>query len=165
VPAARSGATAGAYVVGLTDLRRALQSMEGEWPRALTRVHREIAKRAERAARAEASRMGGVQAKAAGAIKGTGTGREARIQVKPGARTRMANVAFWGAKRRTGWAARERYARARRQHPSWVGNTWGVAERGEGPYAINDALADELPEILREYELMLERLVQQAFPD
>jgi hypothetical protein len=163
--ASRSGATSGANVVGLAEFRRELRKIDSAYSTELRGVHREIAKRAQRAARAEARRMGGVQAKAANAIAASATEREARIQIRPSSRTRMANVAFWGAKGRTGWAARERYARSRRQHPPWVGNTWDVAKRGEGPYAINDALAAELPNLLEDYALMIGRLMRRAFPD
>lgn len=77
----------------------------------------------------------------------------------------MANVAFWGAKKRTGWYAARRYAHSTRQHPSWVGNTWEAAVAGQGPYAINAALAAELQRFLGLYGQMIDDLAHRAFPE
>ena len=69
----------------------------------------------------------------------------ARIGIRP---TPGAQATFWGAKRRTGWYARERYSGSTgRQHPPWVGASWGAGKRGEGPYVLNEAIADHRDEI------------------
>lgn len=164
----QTGSTSGADVVGLTPFLRELRKLDdGAWAKELTRIHRDIAKRAVEASRAEASSMGGVQAKAATALRPAADRKAARVQVSARSkRNAMANVAFWGAKRRSGWYARERYAASRRrQHPEWVGNSWDVAVRGQGPYAINEAIADNVDQFLAAYAEMIDDLARRAFPD
>lgn len=164
---ARSGASSGAVVdvVGLKDFRRALKAMDPEWPKALKGVHAGIGAEGAIRSRAVARGMGGVQAKAASAIGFKATVREARIAIYPSAHSdAMANVAFWGAKKRTGWYARNRYGdSATPQHPRWVGNSWDVAEAGQGPYAINAALASYKPDIWEAYFQMVLDLAHDAF--
>lgn len=174
-PSVSSGATiaseyGGRYAVniqGLREFRKALKAIGPEWPRELTRVNREVAKIAERVSQSEARRMGGVQAKAANAIKGSATARFSRIQIKPSsskrAGTAMANVAFWGAKRRTGWYATKKAGKP--QNPEWVGANWEVADLNSGPYAINAALARHMDDILAAHIAGLDRLAAAAFPD
>jgi hypothetical protein len=172
-----TGRTSGAQVVsaltieGLPAFRKALKQLGPEWPKELTRAHRDIAKIAERVSQAEARRMGGVHAKAAGAIRGTGNMRNAKVGVKPSrskrAGTAMANVAFWGALKRTGHpnfvSGGEKSGK--RQHPIWVGDTWDAAVAGQGPYAINTALARHMDDIQDAYMAALDRLASAAFPD
>ena len=55
---------------------------------------------------------------------------------------KLSAAAFWGAKKRTGWYADPRYRKSKRQHPIWVGNSWQAGAKGQGPYALNDAIAD-----------------------
>ena len=55
---------------------------------------------------------------------------------------KLSAAAFWGAKKRTGWYADPRYRKSKRQHPIWVGNSWQAGVKGQGPYALNDAIAD-----------------------
>lgn len=104
--------------------------------------------------------MGGQQAHFAMAIRGRGTVRSARIGVRPQAAT-----AFWGALSRTGWYAHRRYrTSSSRQHPRWVGNSWDVGRPG-GPYAINDAIAQNLRSIEGAYVAALDRVTARAFPN
>jgi hypothetical protein len=167
--AARSGASSGAqilYVRNLRELRKEMKQSGTEWPKEMARGHRDLARLGARWAQSEARAMGGVQSRAAAAIKGKGSQVEALIYISPSGRTAMANVAFWGAKRQTGWYGAFRYRdSATPQHDTWVGNTWDVAVRGQGPYAINWALAKRLPEIDRIYAEMVERVFRDAFPD
>ena len=149
-------------ITGIKEFRRALKEMGPEWPKELRRVHAQIARRGQALSRGYAEGMGGVQAKAAGTIKGRGNQRQASIYVQ-GMRG-LGNVAFWGAKRHTGWYANPRYSDGPAQHPPWVGNTWDAAVHGEGPYAINEALADHLDDILDQYLKMLDNLSRKAFP-
>lgn len=155
-------AAAGAAVVGLKDFRADLKAMDPEWPKELRKVHKKIADTGARYARAVAAGMGGVQAKAAGRISGRATQSQARVSTGGG----IGNVAFWGAKKHTGWFAQSQYAESKaQQHPEWIGNTWDVAEFGQGPYAINPALAAHLPELLDDYLKMIDDLSRRAFPD
>ena len=113
--------------------------------------------------------MGGVQAKAAGAIRGSGNARNAKVGVKPSKSARsgtaMANVAFWGAQKRTGWYAKKNSPQGKQQHPDWVDSNWDPAVAGQGPYAINTALARHMDDIQDAYMAALDRLASAAFPD
>ena len=173
--AAVSGSSSGANLVDVVTVdikqfRKALKGIGPEWPKELAQVHREIGKIGERVSQTEARRMGGVQRKAAAAIRGRGNQRDARIAIKPSNSKRnptaMANAAFWGAKKRTGWYAAGKFAGSTsQQHPEWVGNTWDVADKNGGPYAINVALARHLDDIQAAYTASIGRLVSRAFPN
>lgn len=154
-------------ITGLREFRKALKAVGPEFPKELTKANRDVAKIAERVSQNEARAMGGIQRRAASAIKGSANARSARIQIKPsrGKRnpTAMANVAFWGAKKRTGWYRSKPQGKA--QHPEWVGAGWQVAEPNEGPYAINPALARHLDDIVAAHAAALNRLAARAFPE
>lgn len=155
-------------ILGLREFRKALKKVGPEYPKELTKANREVAQIAQRVSQNEARAMGGVQRRAASAIKGSANARQARLQIKPskGKRnpTAMANVAFWGAYRRTG-DNRAGRRNGKRQHPLWVGARWEVAEPNEGPYAINPALARHLDDIVAAHAAALNRLAAKAFPD
>lgn len=154
-------------ITGLREFRKALKAVGPEFPKELTKANRDVSKIAERVSQNAARSMGGIQARAASAIKGSANARSARIQIKPskGKRnpTAMANVAFWGAKKRTGWYRTK--PQGKPQHPEWVGSSWAVAEPNEGPYAINPALARHLDDIVAAHAAALNRLAARAFPD
>jgi hypothetical protein len=173
--AREAGESSGANIldvvtVDLSKFRKELKKIGPEWPKELAQAHRDLAKIGERVSQSEARRMGGVQRKAAAAIRGRGNQRDARISIRPSkskrAGTAMANVAFWGAEKRTGWYARPRYSDSLApQHPPWIGNNWQVANPTEGPYAINAALARNWDDLQAAYTAMIDRLVTRAFPD
>ena len=154
-------------IIGLKEFRKRLKAVGPEWPKELSRANREIAKIGERVSQNEARSMGGVQARAASAIKGSANAREARIQVKPSSGKRnptaMARTAFWGAKKRTGWYRTK--PEGKPQHPEWVGNRWEVADLNSGPYAINAALARHLDDIVAAHRAAIDRLAAAAFTD
>ena len=154
-------------ITGLREFRKALKAAGPEFPKQLTKANRDVAKIAERVSQSSARSMGGIQARAASAIKGSANARSARIQIKPskGKRnpTAMANVAFWGAKKRTGWYRTK--PEGKPQHPEWVGNNWEVADLNSGPYAINAALARHLDDIVAAHRAALDRLAEAAFSD
>lgn len=154
-------------IIGLKEFRKALKLVGPQWPKELTRANREIAKIGERVSQSQARSMGGIQAKAAKAIVGSANAREARIQVKPSSGKRnptaMARVAYWGAKKRTGWYRKK--PEGKRQHPEWVGNRWEVADMNSGPYAINAALARHLDDIVAAHRAAIDRLAEAAFSD
>lgn len=161
-----SGDTSGANIIGLPEFLRALRSMDGNWDAALSLAHQKIASKGAAYARAQARGMGGVQAKSASAIGERHDARRATVAVLPSRYLdAMANVAFWGAKRHTGWYSRRRYSDSTPQHPKWIGNSWEVAVRGQGPYAINDALATHRERLLDEYLVELDRISKEAFPE
>lgn len=162
--------TTGITVEGLREFRRRLQAVGPEFPKALRIAHRDIAQIAARVSQDEARRMGGVQRKASGAIRGRGSQQKASLTVRPSKSARnataMANVAFWGAKKRTGWYSRPRYSQSpARQHPEWVGNTWDVMDPTGGPYAINAALARYEGDLMEALWAAFGRIIEQAFPE
>jgi hypothetical protein len=149
-------------VKGLKDFRRELKAASSDMPKALRKAQKEIADDVADQARSVASGMGGVQAKAAGSIKGYASQTQASVGFPSGG---IAGAAFWGTLRHTGWYAAARYAGSPPNTPKWVGNSWEPGVAGQGPYAINDALADFLPELDDRYLDMIEDLTSKAFPD
>lgn len=155
----REGSTAGVYLVGWTELRADLKALtdDGRWAKELNKVHNTVAREASADARSWAREMGGSQRHFAKAIRGRGGARGARIAVVDG----NAFGAFWGAKQRwTGWN-KEREGR-RPNQPSWVGNSWDVAVSGQGPIAINDALAEGLPRYMQMFAEGIDDVTRRA---
>lgn len=154
----------------LRAFAKELRAIDKAWVSELRRMYRDLAKITTERAQARAQAMGGIQARSAKAIKPKGDNDAARIQIRPSKAKRStqagANIAFWGAKRRTGWYAAERYkASTGRQHPAWVGSSWEVGKKGEGPYALNDAVADSMPRIEAEFAKGITDITRRAFPD
>lgn len=174
-------------IEGLTEFRQHLKGLDAAWARQQSRLMKSIAQEAAHDARAVAEAKGGVYAKSAAAIVPLGPyTTSARLAVVPGAGTEMAQATFWGTLRRTGWYAKHRYtpggaathalrhgigaalpARKRAkgyglQHPMWVGNTWDTAVAGQGPYALNDALATNVARYLERLEAGLEDLAVKS---
>ena len=158
-PGTRSGSTSGVEVLGLSAFRKELRQLEDPkpWTRELGKVNREVAKQGAEWARAAATAMGGPQKHFAGAIRGYGSAASARIAVKD----QDAYAAFWGAKQRTGWNAGNKTP----NQPEWVGNSWDAAVHGQGPYAINDALATRLRQLEALYINGIDDITRRAFPD
>lgn len=148
-------------VKGLKEFRRALKQISDDLPKEMRKLQKQIADDVAGKAQGYAAGMGGVQAKAAGAIKSYATQTQASV----GVTSPIADVAFWGAKRHTGWYAHIHSPGGRPQHPVWVGTSWEAGVHGQGPYAINDALADEADTIEDRYMRMIEDLASKAFPD
>lgn len=154
----------------LAAFRKDLAAVGPEWPKQVKAVNQVIATKGARRAMGRALSMGGVWARNASAIQPRATARAGSIRVKPSkgrnSRTAGAKVAFWGSKKRTGWYAEERFNEIKTvQHPPWVGNTWKAGVKGQGPYAINDALADYGPELLEDWGHAIDELTARAFPD
>ena len=148
-------------VVGLDDFRKELRQLEDPkpWLRELSAAHRVIGREAAAKAQGAARQMGGPQAHFAGSIRGYGSAAGARV----GVADRKANAAFWGAKQdRTGWNAGNG---GRPNQPKWIGNTWPVGDPNRGPYAINPAIHDYLPQAEETYGDALDDLMRRAFPD
>lgn len=124
---------------GEEALAKALAAAPAQMKKELRKSHKGVAKKAQGWTRAAAAAGSPQQRRAANAIKASSTSTAARLDIKPGARTAGALGTFYGAKRY-------------RQFPAWVGASWRPATRGEGPYAINDALAKHEGDILTEFE-------------
>lgn len=146
--ATRPGAV---HVRGLREFQAELRAVDPKLARALTKANREIAARVAERAAGKARSAGGVQAKAADAIRGAAGQREAKIAINKGTRFAFADGAFYGAK-------------AYPQFAPWVGNTWDVGGPG-GPAAINPAIAEMVPAIEDFYLNAFEDAVAAAFPD
>jgi hypothetical protein len=150
-------------VPGLADFARDLKAVGPEWPRKLRRINKETADKVRDVARSKAPSYGRVQGSASGAIKAYATATTAAVGVLQNTRYPYANVAFWGAKKRTGWYRSS--ANGRHQHPEWVGNSWDAGDPNRGPYAINRAIYESLEMIQDQYGRALEDLYAAAFPD
>jgi hypothetical protein len=156
--------SSGGNIAGMAEFRKALRSMGEQYPKKLRQINKDIADIGADYSQAEAFKMGGIWAKAAKGIKGKASQKDARIGVTTGKSTPFAGAAFWGMKRRTGWYGGLHSPNGAPQHPPWVGNTWAVAVKGQGPYAINTALADHLDDILKVYSDAIEALMNEALP-
>ena len=140
-------------------LTRTAQEVAGP---GLKDIHRDVANMAAEASRSEARSMGGLQAKAANAIRGAGNVTAARVRISATARTRYAPVAFWGALGRSGWFRADRYyGSTYPQHAPWVGADWRVGVKGEGPYAVNAAIAENLDAIQNLFSERLQELIDK----
>jgi len=152
-------------VRGLKEFRAALRELPGSWQRELREINRRISDQAAGWARAEAAGGSPMQRAAAGAIVGAGTASVAAVAVAPGPGDGFANAAFWGAKRHSGWYVQEQYRNGPPQFPPWVGAGWEPAALGQGPYAINPALARHKDELIDQWGDAFEQLTHEAFPD
>jgi hypothetical protein len=146
-------------VKGGKEFRRALKeaSDETNWNRELGKGHKKIGQFvAERSKEYARGSDHPTTQHFADRVSGRGTAAAARVG------TSMP-VAFWGAKRRTGWNARNPDSRP--QHPAWVGNSWAVGVVGQGPYGINPAIAHHLPQIVDMYGEVTDDVTRRAFPE
>ena len=146
----------------ITELRKALAAAGPAWERDIVKAHREVGKVGANIARSAARSSGTSQQEAAAAAIGQSASKKgAKVTVGAPASAPFGRAAFWGAKRRTGWFAQDKYDRSpKRQFPEWVGNAWKVGQRGQGPHVINDALADHLDEIRGVYGKQVEAVAK-----
>lgn len=135
---------------------RAAAQVEPKMRRRLPQLHRTLARDVATKARGRARGMGGVHRLASGSITGRGTNAGAAVSV---GRHPAASAAFWGAKKRTGWNARNPDSRP--QHPSWIGNSWEVGGQG-GPYAINPTIRAEEKAIVERFDDLLGALARDV---
>lgn len=165
----RTGATSGpaVQVVGLKEFEKALKPLEGGkgWRKELSTAHKDIARKTVGWATALAVSKGGLLARASGGLSARGGVAGARIAVGKAVPSRhggrfVPNNAFWGMRRVTGW----NFGSTPNQ-PRWVGNSWSVGVAGQGPYAINDAIASNIQRIVDMYGDAVERIAAEAFPD
>lgn len=177
----RQGRTAGSAITidGLDELRAALKKASdgGELNKQFRAAEKRIGQRVLKVAQVEASRSGGPARHFAHKLS-VKTPARGGVRIGP---TPTANAAFWGAKpgKRSGWnrvsylrrkakthvatrtnapGRRGAYAVRTRRHlggkpqfHAWVGNSWRAGTHGEGPVAINEAIADMKPHIIEWY--------------
>lgn len=148
------------HVRGLRELRAELRATHSKLPRAMRIANTHIAEVVASNVRDKAStHRRRVVAKSAPAIVGSGEQRAAKIAINKGTRYRFADGAFFGAKQFP-------------QFEPWVGNQhempWpaGVNDEGpgRGPYALNPAIFESIPEIEDFYLNAFEDAVARAFP-
>jgi hypothetical protein len=149
----------------IQDLRKDLRKLgpDGvEFRARLKSANQSAAQMLVDAARGNATAMGGEQAAAASQIKAAKVEKGIRIRLANSKKVPFTLVAFWGAKQRTGWYKARRYEDSTPQHHRWVGNSWDVGVKGEGPYAINAAIADKRDEVLEYWRDALEHIARDA---
>jgi hypothetical protein len=138
---------------GLKEFRAELKAVEAQWPKELRKANKTAAEVAAARARQNVSGLRPVQRKVAGSIRAAATQQQAKIRVGgSGFPALLAMGALLGSLRY-------------RQFPGWVGNDWDVGVAGTGPYGVNDAIAESLPEFIETYDRMLVDLTARAFPD
>lgn len=135
---------------GLADFQRELRALDRKLGSELRKSLKDAAEIVAEAARRKAQGLGGVIAKAGPSIKAQAEQRAAKVSFGS-AKFPFAGGAFMGSI-------------AYSQFRPWVGNTWRVGERGEGPYAINEAIADKEDELVEAVDDNLGRLAGRAFP-
>ena len=170
MPVSPTGASSGVEIVGLKEFQAALRVLDVRWDSAFSLAHQKIATKGAAYARTAARGGSKLEQKGASAIGPQWTKTQARVAVLPSKfLDPMANVAYWGAKRHTGWYAAGRYRDSTPQHPKWVGNTWEPLVPGQGPYVINTALAYRKEQLLDEYfeaiEAIAHRVNDAPFPE
>lgn len=161
----RTGSTSGANIAGLDAFKAAIARMGSLWDAEFSLLNQKVASKAAADARTRARGGSPLEAKSASAIGERHSKDRAAVAVLPSWADRMANVAFYGAKRRTGWYDRARYNDSTPQHPEWVGSSWDVAVAGQGPYAINNSLAAHLKDYQEEWLDGVLGMAARAFPD
>jgi hypothetical protein len=135
-------------VDGAKELSRAFRRATGT-TRDLSRAYREVARFVTDASKREAINSAPQQRKAAAALLGQGTSREARVGVRNTSRVPFGIGAFMGALQY-------------RQFPPWVGNTWDIMAPGEGPYVIGEAVRANRQDILDEFEHVIGHAIRTA---
>lgn len=155
----------GVEVDGLADFGRQLKAAERDLAKEQRRANREVATQVVRWAQSAASGGTRQQAAAARQIRPRATTKAARLAIGASKSAPFARAAFWGSDKRTGWYAQAKYdGSAGRQSKPWVGNAWVAGQRGEGPYVLNDAIADHVEQIEQLYLGAVDRAMARAFP-
>jgi len=160
---------------GLGEMIDGLRSAQRDLRREQRRANRDVAVQAQQWARSAASRGTRQQQAMAGAIQARASATMAKLALSTAGKWGAANPAFWGQTRKFGWyGGWYRGERVKRrtagfadgppQGPKWVGSNWIGGVKGEGPYVLNDALADHIEEIGDLYLDAYERALKAAFP-
>ncbi len=138
-------------IVGLRDFQRELRTLDKKLGTELRQGLKRAAEVGAEGARARAGSGNRMQSAAAESIKAQAEQRAAKVSFGSAA-IPYAVGAFMGA---LAWP----------QFEPWVGNTWAVGQPGEGPYLVNQGLADRMDAMIDEVGKEIERLAGRAFPD
>lgn len=148
-------AGAAVRVEGFDEFRRGLRRMAPEIQDEFKKELKAMAEESAMDARGAAQGGKRQQQRAAYNIVGSGTLSGGRVVLTAGNDLPYALGAFWGSKRP--------------QFPGlpWVGKSWEAGVHGQGPYFINDAIADDAELIEKRLEQLVDRLAvtTRAFPD
>lgn len=175
-------ATRGVEITGLDDFREDMQRMASGLPQQMEATNLKVAGQVLSMARQKASSMGSIFARfLAPALQLFPSGKSVAIGISAGPSPERA--AFFGETKRSGWYNWYRYmensqsggsragwiggSHGSLQHPPWIGSDWDVGVAGQGPYAVNDVLAENADRIDAMYLDALEEFAKQtgAFPD
>lgn len=160
---------------GLDELTAGLKSAQQSLGREQRRANKDVASQVQKWAQSAARSGTRQQAAMAGAIQARATANVARLAVSQAGKWGAANPAFWGQLRRFGWYGGWYRGQVDPQRAAgfsggppqglpWVGTRWLPGRKGEGPYALNDALADHIDEIGELYLDAHVRALKAAFP-
>lgn len=137
-------------VRGLADFQRDLRSVDRRWGGELRKALKSVSEPVAESARGRASSSGGTLGKAAPSIKAQAEQRAAKIS--------------WGSAREPWAIGAIMGAKQYPQFRPWVGSSWQIGARGQGPYAVNEAIADAEDEIVDGIGDALIELSHEAFP-
>lgn len=137
----------GVVVQGAPELARALAKADRDAGKALAASNRALARTERDVIRTRARSGTRQQQRMAGGIGSRASRTSASISVRNTAGAPGATATFWGQKGKFGWYANPRYRESPPQGPAWVGNSWTVATRGQGPHVINETLAERIDDI------------------
>lgn len=146
----RIGGRADVEIRGLRDFRAELRSLDRGLGRDLRVGLKSAAELVAAEARRRATAEGGVLAKSAESIKAQAVQSAAKIS--------------WGSARQPFALGAVMGAKQYPQFGPWVGNTWQIGQAGEGPRAVNDAIASREDELIEAVGDVVERLAARAFP-
>ena len=148
------GGRSGAFrVQGLREFQRELRALDRSLGKELRAGLKRAAEIAAADARSRASSAGGVLGKA-----------EVVASIKAQAEQRAVKIS-WGAAAAPMAAGAIMGALAYPQFDAWVGSSWAPGVAGEGPRAINDAIAAKRPEVEEAILDEISKLAARAFPD
>jgi len=151
---ARVGGREGAFrVEGLREFQAELRALDRTLPRELRAGLKRAAELAASEARERARASGGVLAKA-----------EVVESIKAQAEQRAAKIS-WGSARAPMAAGAIMGSIQFAQFRPWVGASWTPGVAGQGPYAINEAIAAKRDEIEEAILDEISRIAAKAFPD
>lgn len=138
--------TAAVRVEGLRELQRGCREMSRELQKEMRDELKKLGEKSAEEARFSAQGGTRQQARAAWNIASGATMRGATVGVSASSTEPYALGAFFGSKRP--------------QFPgiTWVGNSWEAGVAGQGPYFINDAVADNAAQIEEDLGDMVDRL-------
>lgn len=167
--APKKGSPVGVDIVGLRDFQRELRKLGPEFPAKLKAENLNIAEDIAIKAKAKALSLGGVRAKAAGAISARAEQRYASIRIDASKRGKypFALGAEFGTLRQTQGKKIPVNSHGPRKHYGgfgpWRGNQWVAWGSSGVGYFLHPTIRDNRENIMKSYEQMIDRLARQAF--